>query len=71
MLSSKNNILYKKENENVCFYSWDYIINHGENDDEKKKKNRSHRQDINRTRSGHAENIRIFSVWWLYVLHNT
>ena len=38
MLSSKNNILYKKENENVCFYSWDYIINHGENDDEKKKK---------------------------------
>ena len=36
-LSSKNNRGYSKElaKEHVCLYSWDYTINHDENEDEK------------------------------------
>ena len=36
----------------MCLYSWDYTINHTENEDEKKKKkNISHLYNINRPRS--------------------
>ena len=31
----------------MCLYSWDFAINHNENE-EKKMKNRSHRHNINR-----------------------
>ena len=39
MLSFKNNRTYSKRKgkENVCLYSWDYIFNHSENDDENEK----------------------------------
>ena len=38
-LSSKNNKTYSKKytKEEVCLYSWDYLINHNENEDENEK----------------------------------
>ena len=53
-LSSKNNKTYSKKQakEQVCPYSWDYTINHNENEYENKK--RSHRYDINRPRYGNG-----------------
>ena len=38
-LSSKNNKIYSKKQakEQVCPYSWDYTINHNENEYENKK----------------------------------
>ena len=38
-LWSKNNRAYSKRQakEQVCLYSWDYAINHNENEDEKEK----------------------------------
>ena len=35
-LSSKNNKTYSKKGakEQVCLYSWDYMINHNENENE-------------------------------------
>ena len=36
----------------MCLYSEDYIINHNENKDE--NKNKSHRYDIDRPKSGHG-----------------
>ena len=51
--------------------SWDYTINHNENEDE----NRSHRHDINRPRLKHGHKIvnieSILLSWWFYVLSNT
>ena len=39
MLSSKNNKIYSKKwaKEQVCQYSWDYTINHNENEGENEK----------------------------------
>ena len=34
-VSSKNNRVYSKKQ--VCLYSWDYTINHYENEDENEK----------------------------------
>ena len=38
-LSSKNNRIYsnKQAIEQVCLYSWDYLINHNENKEENEK----------------------------------
>ena len=35
----------------MCLYSWDYIINHNENEDKNEK--RSNKYDITRPRSRH------------------
>ena len=39
-LPSKNNKTYSKKyaKEQMCLYSWNYIINHNENEDENEKK---------------------------------
>ena len=39
MLSSKNNRRYSKKQakEQVHLYSWDYMINHNENEDQNEK----------------------------------
>ena len=54
-LSSKNSRYSKKlAKEQVCLYSWGYMINHNENENT----------------GTNTVNKKVFSVWWCYVLCN-
>ena len=62
--------ILKYKQKKRCQYSWDYIINHNENEDEIK----NHRYNINRPMSRHGHRYSKYkkvSVWWcLFALSN-